>query len=46
LKNKTKQKETLRSKKTRATKPREGQGSIKRYLKVLRSNITKKSVNE
>jgi hypothetical protein len=46
LKRKTKLREAPRSKRERATKPREGQGSTKRYLKVLRSNITKRSVDE
>jgi hypothetical protein len=46
LKSKTKLKETPISKKTRATEPKEGQGSTKRYLKVLKSNITKRSVDE
>jgi hypothetical protein len=46
LKNKTKLREAPRSKRERATKPREEQGSTKRYLKVLRSNITKRSVDE
>jgi hypothetical protein len=46
LKSKTKLREALRSKRKRVTKPREEQGSTKRYLKVLGSNITKRSVDE
>jgi len=46
LRSKTKLKEAPRSKRKRATKPIEGRGSTKRYLKVLRSNIAKRSVDE
>jgi len=46
LKSKTKLREALGSKREKTTKPREEQGSTKRYLKVLRSNITKRSVDE